>query len=177
MKLTLIIFVSILWVGCLPHKSEPSDIVFENTIESSYAWTDNKPSNVISYPQAHSGSYVCKIDASAPFSPTLFMRINQISDKKLSNVKFVAYIKKSNPGSDPKLVVEIHDKDNKNLEWIAESATEGVSEENDWIKVTKTVDLRVNHRNEKDNYLRIYVSNGALVFCYVDDIQITFETE
>jgi hypothetical protein len=159
-------------------RNKNSDLIFFNSMESSIGWNVNQvPNNypIIKFDNAFSGQYVCKLDSTNPFSITFYMKQKDICKKKLSLVRLSAWFMIIADNSEQNLVTEIRDSNEKVLEWIVKDAKDFEPEINNWRKVSITIDLTLNERNNPENYVRIYASNGKAFPVFVDDIKIEFE--
>jgi hypothetical protein len=150
-------------------------LIFSNDMDMATTWKGYSSSNVIYVEKAHSGKYVCKLDVSNPFSPTFYSQIKKISSKPLKSLVISEWIFLKGGGSDPSLVADFRDKDEKTLEWLSEPAKDAVLERNIWVNVYLTIDLTKNKRNNPENYIRIYSLNNSKEEVLVDDLKISFE--
>jgi hypothetical protein len=149
-------------------------LTYTNNLETEYAFYTKHAPNVIKVNDAHSGWFVSKIDAANAYSATFQMRVADISENPLKSVRFSAWVKMESNNTKPLLVVDIRDSAWNSLEWLPYNAFKEIDKLNKWIYVTSTVDLAEKNRNNPNNFLRMYVSNGEKDAAYVDDISITF---
>lgn len=169
-KLIVIAAVSLLITGC----SYKPEMTYKNDM-SAKSWGLEPTSNIVKDFKAPSAPFVCKIDSSAPYSPTFNMRVSEISEETLTKVTLSAWIKVDDLRATPDLVVDIRDKNDQSMEWLAHTIY--LSKAHKWIKQEVTVNLKERNRNNKQNFIRVYVSNGKSIPASVDDIEIKFETK
>jgi hypothetical protein len=172
--LGLSICISMFFWSC-GGNSKKSKLHFANSVESAYAWTDHPADNIIRSNEAHSGSYVCKVDAKNPYSVTFTMKLSDVSVDLLKSVHVSAWVNISDLQSNPQLVVELRDSTQKTIEWMPRQAAEFNLAPFEWGEMTADLSLEEKNRNNASNHLRVYVLNDKEQYCLVDDVELSFE--
>ena len=162
--------------GCSGSKSKSDDgLTFTNDMETILAWTDDTPANIVYFNNAHSGKYVNLIDSSHVFGSTFQMRNKDVSTTLLKKVTFGAWFNSQQNGSQPELVIDLHDKNGNSIEWISESVKDKIKTQGKWTWAEFSIDLVAKKRNDPENSLRIYAINKSGSVCLVDDMQVSYE--
>jgi len=152
-------------------------LVYDNTVDNNIPWMHGVPANVISLPNAHSGRYVCKLNASAPYSLAFNATFNQISVHKINKVTYTAFLNRDNSQIDTKLIIEIRDKEDKLLNWSGKDVQGDIKKDHNWEQVSFSLDVNKNNWNNPENVLRVYTLSSTGTDVLADDFQVTIETE
>jgi hypothetical protein len=137
-------------------------------------WKDSP--SMIQFPDAHSGTHVCKLNKDNPFSSSMDIKVKDISRKPLKTARITAWFMITSNTSDQNLVLDIRDSTLQNsFEWINTDAANYLTDLNKWAKVEMTVDLTKKDRNNPNNVYRIYAANSKDEPVYVDDFEVSFE--
>ena len=171
----LVILAALLFAGC-SSSDKDSGLVFSNSMESNLAWMDHPQSNIVWSDNAHSGHYVCKLDASSPYSVTYNMKVSDISKKPLKSVHISAWVNMSTVTGDRYIGISILESSQQAMDWIAQKALEVIGKPGEWHKVELNVDL-LGKRNRPTNIYRIFAVNEKQDVVLLDDLTIEFEEE
>lgn len=155
--------------------SEHNELTFTNDMETIYAWSDNHPSNIVYFNNAHSGKYVCLIDSTNIFGVTFNMKNKQVDPSQLKKVTIGAWFNAQQKDSDPFLAIDIRDADGNSIDWISSSVKDNLKSTGEWTWSEMTIDLTPKNRNGLENTCRIYAFNKSGSTCLVDDMKISYE--
>lgn len=169
------VFILIVLISGCSKSSDNGNLTYHCDMDDQIAWNRNPVSNIIAISDAPSGRYVSEINEGSPYSVTLSMRLNQVSVKLVEKISVKAKVKISDIVSDPVLVIDIIDKDGVSLEWIPVGIRDKSDSINKWQELSNGLDMSVNGRNNPDNSIKVYVSNGFKQSALVDDIEVIFE--
>ena len=167
--------IVILFFNSCSNRANNNNITYHTDMDDQIAWNMNPMSNIIAVSDAPSGRYVSEIKEGTPYSVTFSMRLNQIPVKLISRISAKAKVKISDVVSDPVLVIDIINKDGVSLEWIPVGISDKTNVINNWHELSSSLDMTSNNRNNPDNSIKVYVSNGFKQGALVDDIEVTFE--
>ena len=173
MRIPCVMLLAIVLNSC-NRKNDKYVATFKNDMDMAYAWTDSPPSHIIQNPKAHSGRYVCRLDAVNSYSPTYNEKVANISDKKFTKVKISAWMKADVNDAQPSLVIDIKDSTGKTIEWLGKNFTGKALSTKDWEYYENVVDLSKGKRLDPTNIYRIYIMNDKPSFTLVDDFEINY---
>ena len=174
MKVLQILLVAITVIGFSGCGDDDYPASFKNDMDQGVAWTDNPPPHIIQSPDARSGRYICKLDASNAFGPTFNMHVKDITDKKYGKVKISVWMKAKETNAEPQLVLDIRREDGSTIEWLSQKFTGSALKTDKWGYYENKIDLTKSDRKNPDNIYRIYVSNGKETPVFIDDMRIDF---
>ena len=162
--------------GCRSSKND-TKLVFSSSMESQYAWTDHPQSNIVWSEHARSGNYVCKLDATSPYSVTYNMKVSDISKRPLKSANVSVWVYMTSLAADPYLGFSILNSSGQPETWISMRALELIGKPNAWHQVKLKVDLTEGTRNRLGNTYRIFAQNDQADVVFVDDLVIEYEEE
>jgi hypothetical protein len=159
----------ILVVGCSQPKQ--GGLVYYNDCETLKGWNTANISNE----QAHSGTYSNKLDSIHEYGLTLRQSFAEIANEKIKTIKVSVwvFIKPETKGG---MVLEVRNKDGKQILWDSQKTDKTNVVPNKWQFVTK--DFVLNDSISKpENTIAVYPWCSGKTEFYVDDIRIEFVTK
>ncbi len=157
--------------GCCEEKQK--DLTYTHDFESLQGWT-NHPYG-LEKGIAHSGDFSCKTDTLARYSYNFQLDLNTISKRPLGKVSAILWALKSNESATGDLIIEITDKDGKNLCWASYPLTSAAAGAHEWIEIEGFADLSKKGLNDPANKINIVFVNSGKARIDVDDFEIKFE--
>jgi len=170
----LLISICILISACSKKNSTESSLVFANNMEGIHAWNENHPLNIIKTEKAHSGKFVCNVNSEFPYGSTFYMKLGDISSKKLKKLKVSCWLLSQDKAASPSLVFDILDKNKQSVEYLSKDCRGVIKSENAWFHISNEVNMEPSMRSNPENYLKVYVTNVVPQAVQVDDLIVEF---
>ncbi len=147
--------------------SKKKQFIYENDTDF-HEWINQQ--SVKSSPIAHSGVSVSIIDSTHEYSLGLSKTIANISDQKLTQVKFIywAFIKSDQAKASTVLSIDLNGKNNL---WEGRSLKGATL--NTWTQIEET--FAIPDKLDPSNVISLYIWNNSKEEILIDDLKIVFK--
>jgi hypothetical protein len=163
----LLTVLTVISMAFLTSCSKKKPFIYENDADG-HEWINQNTIREI--PNAHSGKNVCVLDSIHLYSLGLSKTMSNISDKKLTQVKFSYWVFVTSDKAKATAVLSI-DFNGKNKSWDGREMKGQVL--NTWTKIEETFSIPASA--DLNNDVSLYVWNTSKEQILVDDIRYEFK--
>jgi len=163
----LLSVIAIASIAFLTGCSKKKQFIYENDTDS-HEWINQQ--YVKTVPNPHSGTTVSVIDSMHAYSLGLSKTIANISDQKLTQVKFIywAFIKSDQAKASTVLSIDLNGKNNL---WEGRSLKGATL--NTWTQIEET--FAIPDKLDPSNVISLYIWNNSKEEILIDDLKIVFK--